>query len=68
MENEAWKNLEITLKFKASDVQAMVEALANLPFHASVGFITAIQQQTVPQITAFEIKAAQHKQKSEETA
>lgn len=66
MENEAWKNLELTLKFKASEVQAMVEALANLPFHMSVGFINAIQQQTTIQIAEFEMKRA--KQKSEEVS
>lgn len=58
MKDDAWKKLELTLSFKADEVQALVEALAHLPFHMSAKFISAIQDQTAPQIMQFEMKIA----------
>lgn len=62
MTDEAWKKLEITLAFKGDEVQALVEALAHLPFHLSAKFITNIQNQTAPQVMHFESKMAQEQE------
>lgn len=61
MQNEAWKNLELTLTFKGSETQNLIELLAQLPFHMSANVIGAIQQQTAPQIMQFELKIAKEK-------
>jgi hypothetical protein len=62
MRDDAWKKLELTLTFKADETQALVEALAHLPFHLSAKFINAIQNQTAPQVMEFELKIAKGKQ------
>lgn len=68
MNDEAWKKLEITLAFKGDEVQALVEALAHLPFHLSAKYIHAIQNQTAQQVMHFEAKLAkQHRDEKENT-
>lgn len=61
MQNEEWKNLELTLRFKGSEAQNLIDLLANLPYHASANVIAAIQNQTAPQIMDFELKIAKNK-------
>jgi len=62
MRDDAWKKLELTLTFKADEVQTLIEALAHLPYHMGAKFIHAIQNQTAPQITQFEVKIAKSKE------
>lgn len=61
MQNDDWMKLELTLKFTGKDAQALIEALSLLPYHASANFISAIQQQTAPQIMDFDLKRAKQK-------
>ena len=68
MQNEAWKNLELTLTFKGNETQNLIELLAQLPFHMSANAINAIQQQTAPQIMQFELKLAKEKKPEGEEA
>lgn len=67
MNDQAWKKLEITLAFKGDEVQALVEALAHLPFHLSAKFITNIQNQTAPQVMQFESKMAKQQEDEKDT-
>ena len=67
MNDDAWKKLEITLAFKGDEVQALVEALAHLPFHLSAKFITNIQNQTAPQVMQFESKMAKQQEDEKDT-
>lgn len=67
MNDDAWKKLEITLAFKGDEVQALVEALAHLPFHLSAKFITNIQNQTAPQVMQFESKIAKEQEDEKDT-
>ena len=66
MQDDAWMKLELTLKFTGKDAQALIEALSLLPYHVSANFISAIQQQTAPQIMEFDLKRAKGKPTAEE--
>lgn len=66
MANDAWKKLEITLKFRGAELQQLVDALAQLPFHISASFISTIQAQSTPQFAEFEMKAMKENSQDKE--
>lgn len=67
MTNDAWKKLEVTLKFKGEELQKLVDALAQLPFHMSVHFINSIQAQSTPQFAEFHLKTAKESNQEKES-
>lgn len=62
MTQEAWKSLEVTVKFRGEEMQGLVNALAELPYKVGAHFIHSIQNQTTPQFAKFELDNAKEKE------
>ena len=66
MSQDAWKTLEVTIKFRGEEMQALVAALAELPYKIGAHFIHSIQQQSAPQFAEFELNLVKNKTQQEE--